>query len=355
MTETTPLYMDINNVYSGDELGLTNRDIMGEGVVLTGDLLVTAGAGNTVNIAKGSAWVLGDTNTDLQPCYRVYNDAVVNKGVAPDPTNPRYYRVVAQINDATFSGATRNWAITMIAGTPAGAPAVPALPASALDLATILVPAAAGSSAAYTITDNRVRSRVGAGQALGSAVIYRKTTVKQIINSAAETDLLNGEITIPGNSLGINGIIRATLLGDWMNNSGGVVSLPIIKLKLGATTLIVAATPGASWTAGATRQGWKAVVEIQNLGATNSQSGMLWMRGFQVNGVGAGLSNFTTGQGSAGSIPQAGGFATYEALGNFIGATVDTTAAQVLAVTAQHSVANAALDITLRSAFVEII
>lgn len=167
MAENTPLYMDINNVYSGDEMGLPNRDTFTEGVVAATDLAVTAGAGNTVNVAAGAGWVTGDTDINRQPTYRVYNDAVVNKGITPDPTNPRYVRVVAQINDATFSGALRNWTITTIHGTPAVSPAIPALPASAMDLATILVPAAAASSAAYTITDTRVRAGIGANVPLG--------------------------------------------------------------------------------------------------------------------------------------------------------------------------------------------
>jgi len=69
--------------------------------------------------------------------------------------------VVAQITDATFSGVTRNWQLVMIHGTPAGSPTIPAEPASAMTLATVLVPAAAASSAAYTITDLRGRARIG--------------------------------------------------------------------------------------------------------------------------------------------------------------------------------------------------
>lgn len=170
MTEITPLYMDINNAYSGDEFGLPWRDVMGEGVVGAGDLAVTAGTGNTVNVAAGAVWVVGDTNTNLQPTYRVYNDGVVNKGITPDPANPRIVLVVAQITDAGFSGAQRNWAITTIHGTPAVSPVAPALPASAAPLASILVPAAAASSAAYTITNLRTRAQVGGGQAPGSVV-----------------------------------------------------------------------------------------------------------------------------------------------------------------------------------------
>ena len=164
-----PLFMDVNNAYSGDELGLPYRDILSEGIVAAGDLAVSAGTGNSVNIAAGAAWVLGDTNVALQPNYRVYNDAVVNLGISPDPTNPRRVLVGAAITDQGFAGSGRTWALQAIHGTPAASPALPATPASFLPLANVLVPAAAASSAAYTFTDLRHRARIGGN--VGQAVI----------------------------------------------------------------------------------------------------------------------------------------------------------------------------------------
>lgn len=235
MAENTPLYMDINNVYSGDELGLPYRDIMGEGIIGAGDLTVTAGTGNTINVAGGSGWVLGDTDINRQPTYRIYNDATVNKGITPDPTNPRYVRVVAQINDATFSGATRNWQIVAIHGTPAGSPAVPALPVSALDLATVLVPAAAASSAAYTFTDNRKRAVVGGGQAVSSAggpsarvaLTAPQAMSNNVLTSIAfsAANWLNGGITFGSSALTVpvSGIYLMSVALNWAANAAGTV------------------------------------------------------------------------------------------------------------------------------------
>lgn len=162
MAELTPLFMDINGVYSGDELGLPLRDLIGEGILGATDLAVAAGAGNSVDIAAGSCYVTGDTNTTRQPTYRCLNDAVVNKGISPDGANPRRVLVVAQITDEAFAGTGRKWEIVTIHGTPAAAPVVPAVPASAIPLAEILVPAAAASSGVYTITDRRQRATVDA-------------------------------------------------------------------------------------------------------------------------------------------------------------------------------------------------
>jgi hypothetical protein len=170
MAEQTPLYETISNAYNGPSLGLPNRDIFSQGIVSAGDLVVTGhAAANSIDIAAGSCWIVGDTDTLRQPTYRCFNDAVVNLGISPDPTNPRQVRVIGQINDADFAGGTRNWQLQAIHGTPAGSPVVPAEPASAITLATILVPAAAASSAAYTITDARVRSTIGGGQVLPAA------------------------------------------------------------------------------------------------------------------------------------------------------------------------------------------
>src|SRR6266498_2637149 len=99
---TPPLFQDVSNVYSGDELGLPYRDLVSEGVVQATALAVSqraAGANLSVDVAAGACWVLGDTNTDRQPCYRCINDAVVNLGISPDPSNPRKVLVVAQVTD----------------------------------------------------------------------------------------------------------------------------------------------------------------------------------------------------------------------------------------------------------------
>lgn len=166
MTELTPLFMDINSVYSGDELGLPYRDLLGEGTVAATDLAVTqraAGANLSVDVAAGACWIAGDTNVTRQPTYRCLNDATVNKGITPDPSNPRKVLIVAQITDEGFAGTGRLWQIVAIHGTPAASPAEPALPASALPLALVDVATNATSITNANITDRRARASVGGG------------------------------------------------------------------------------------------------------------------------------------------------------------------------------------------------
>lgn len=188
MAELTPLYMDIDGVYSGDELGLPWRDVVGEGIAGSGSLgsalQVSAGSGNSVNIGAGYCWIVGDTDSVRQPTYRCINDAVVNRGITPDGSNPRRVLVVAQITDEAFAGTGRKWEILAIHGTPAASPVVPAVPASAIPLAEILVPAGAASSAGYTITDRRAFAKIGSGR-LEVNGLWQKIAEGAIANTTA--------------------------------------------------------------------------------------------------------------------------------------------------------------------------
>jgi microcystin-dependent protein len=164
-----PLFTDTNNVYSGDEFGLPYRDIMGEGIVEVGDLAVSqraAGANLSVDIAAGACWVKGDADLNAQPTYRCRNNSVVNLAITPDASNPRIVRIVAEVLDTTFDGSgSRLWRLRAIHGTPAGSPVAPALPSTAISLATIAVTAGDADITSGQITDLRTRAIVGAGLA----------------------------------------------------------------------------------------------------------------------------------------------------------------------------------------------
>jgi hypothetical protein len=209
MAELTPLFMDINAVYSGDELGLPYRDLLGEGIVAATDLAVTqraAGANLSVDVAAGACWVAGDTNVARQPTYRCLNDATVNKGIAPDPSNPRRVLVVAQITDEGFAGTGRNWQIVAIHGTPAASPTLPATPASALPLADIAVAANATSITNANITDKRVRAAIGGGNIpggggeVGYAEITANVAASVVAQASAVTIVALPAITFDGTS-----------------------------------------------------------------------------------------------------------------------------------------------------------
>lgn len=119
-----------------------------EGVAGSGDYAVTPGGASLQwSVAAGVAWVLGDS-TSRQGLYPQANDAAVTGTVAAGhATLPRLDQVILQIADSSVTGASNTPTLSTLAGTAtAGATldnrnGATALPASALRLADILVPA----------------------------------------------------------------------------------------------------------------------------------------------------------------------------------------------------------------------
>lgn len=112
--------------------------------------------GMSVVVASGWCAIVGTTQANMG-VYTVYNDAATTLTVTTaDPTNPRIDRVVVTVQDAYYSGAFNDVIFQVIAGTPAGSPVAPAIPANSISLATIAVGAAVTQINAGNITDTRV-------------------------------------------------------------------------------------------------------------------------------------------------------------------------------------------------------
>lgn len=128
------------------------------GIIGSSSLAVTQSSpvGMTVSVATGWAAVVGTTQANMG-AYVAYNDAPTTLTVSPsDPSNPRIDLVCVTIQDAYYSGAFNDVIFQVVAGTPAGSPVAPALPANSLSLATIAVAAGASSINNANITDTRV-------------------------------------------------------------------------------------------------------------------------------------------------------------------------------------------------------
>jgi hypothetical protein len=141
------------------------------GIVSPTDLAVTAnGTPNmSVNVAAGQVLVPGTLGSSAglpsgftsQGTYYAYNDATVNLAVAAsNPTNPRIDIVVATVQDAQYAGASNNWVLQVITGTPAVSPVVPAAPANSIIFAQVAVAANATTIVSGNITDVRPPARV---------------------------------------------------------------------------------------------------------------------------------------------------------------------------------------------------
>jgi hypothetical protein len=128
------------------------------GIIGLSSLAVSANspAGMSVRVASGWAAVVGTTTTDMG-VYTFYNDALATLTITTaDPTNPRIDLVCATVRDAFYSGAFNDVIFQVIAGTPAGSPVAPALPANSISLATVAVGAAVTQINSGDITDTRV-------------------------------------------------------------------------------------------------------------------------------------------------------------------------------------------------------
>jgi len=112
-------------------------------------------AGMSVRVAAGWAAIIGTTQPNMG-AYVAYNDAQTTLTVTTaDPTNPRIDRVVVTVRDAYYTGAFNDVIFQVLAGTPAGSPTAPAVPANSISLATIAVGAGVTSITTANITDTR--------------------------------------------------------------------------------------------------------------------------------------------------------------------------------------------------------
>ena len=113
-------------------------------------------AGMSVRVASGWAAIVGTTTTNMG-VYTIFNDATDTLTITTaNPTNPRIDLVCATVRDAFYSGANNDVIFQVIAGTPAGSPVAPALPANSVSLATVAVGAAVTQINTANITSTRV-------------------------------------------------------------------------------------------------------------------------------------------------------------------------------------------------------
>jgi hypothetical protein len=128
------------------------------GIIGSSSLAVTANspAGMSVRVASGWAAIVGTTTSNMG-VYTIFNDAQDTLTITTaDPTNPRIDLVCATVRDAFYSGANNDVIFQVIAGTPAGSPVAPSLPANSISLATVAVGAAVTQINTGNITDTRV-------------------------------------------------------------------------------------------------------------------------------------------------------------------------------------------------------
>jgi hypothetical protein len=249
MTVRTPPSWLQNGSHPAENDRLTTQALWATtGIINSSSLAVTQNspAGMSVRVASGWASIVGTEQANMGT-YMVYNDATVTLTVTTaDPTNPRIDLVCATVRDAYYSGAYDDVIIQVVAGTPAGSPVAPSLPANSISLATVAVAAATTSITNANITDTRVSATtnlpvgditgVTAGNglsgggtsgtvtvAIDTAITADLSTVQTLTNKtiSAANNTLTGVATLTGSQTLTNKTLTAPVINPSINAQTG--------------------------------------------------------------------------------------------------------------------------------------
>lgn len=186
MTLLTPLYVqpaagDPEISYSAlqDRAGLLASIFSREGVldVDAGQLAVTQraeGASYSIDIAAGRAAITGDDVSD-QGIYLCTNTTKKNLATpSPPASGTRTHRVIARVRDKLHNGSwtVYDWQLAILTDTGTG---LPALPASAIHLATLTMSAGMTSVTNADIVNAPPRATVGTKARVGSIPVFNNS------------------------------------------------------------------------------------------------------------------------------------------------------------------------------------
>lgn len=238
--------------------------LVGEGVAdfnSAGDLKVvpSSPAAMSVRVERGFGFVKGDDSTD-QGLYGVYNDGYTTVTVpAADATNPRKDLIVFAVDDATEGQAGDTSTLSLVQGTPAASPSEPALPATALKLAVVTVPANATSITSGNISDSRVAAH-SASLTPGSDYIAGQ----ELSTSTSYIDLTTVGPSVT-TTIGPSGMALVCLYADLANTAAGAQTYMSFAVS-GATTVAASDSRSLMNSSGANYH--------SNLGATFLETGL---------------------------------------------------------------------------------
>jgi hypothetical protein len=159
MTLRTPPSWLQNGSHPAENDRLTTQALWATtGIIKSDSLAVSENspAGLSVLVDAGWAAIIGTTQANMGTYVGYNDDTVVLSITTADPTNPRIDLICLTVNDAYYTGALNNAVLQVVAGTAAGSPVAPTLPANSISLATVAVGAGATTITDANITDTRV-------------------------------------------------------------------------------------------------------------------------------------------------------------------------------------------------------
>jgi hypothetical protein len=169
--------------------GEMGRALLGTGVIKGAagtDLAITAGAGLSINMGIGEAWVFGHYYENTASKNQVLSTA--------DPSLPRIDRIVIK-----FDLAAKTVSQAYKVGTPAGSPVAPTLTqtSSTWEMSLAQVRVNAGATTPTSITDERTYASAIVPSSLPSGTTLNGSTIWTISNdgtgSGLDADLLDGK------------------------------------------------------------------------------------------------------------------------------------------------------------------
>lgn len=183
MALKTP-YPNDSKPYGFEWLRVAHELDLQEGVLASTDFRTTAAAagGMRVDVAAGTAAIKGDSGVAAaglsQGLYIAVNDAAIPNAVTLGGSNatlPRVDQIVLTVNDTSDLGSASDaLTLTAVPGTPTSGATLDnrngaqALPANAIRLADVLVPAASSAVSAGNVRDRRPWAR-------GASAYWRST------------------------------------------------------------------------------------------------------------------------------------------------------------------------------------
>ena len=310
---------DVQSIVFSEYLEALWAGIDGVDCVLSG-CAVTAQASPDMTVAVAKGAVL--TNGNLKPVTA--GNVTISTA---DSTNPRLDLIVV---NSSGTKAART-------GTAAANPAPPARSANDVVLAVVYVPASDAAIQTNQISDMRLT------RTQGPIVIYKTTTAETTNTTATAIEALNkanSGVTIPNGLFLAGRVLRVRLGGNMLLNSG----TPTVRVVIQYGGTVMFSDISAASTADTDRNPWFLDFDIVAQGnADQSLNGYLGM------GIIAAKTAPTTGIGDA--------WSTAENIGPVSGAAaVDSDAAdRLLSVQITFSVSNAANELVVESATVELL